>query len=440
MKKVRLAAVLAGLIGVSAFASSGRAQDRPTPVVLRAARLFDGHSDALIEPGLVVVEGEEIVAVGSEADVPDAAKVIDLGDATLCPGFIDCHTHLTAQLDAPFDTMVVRGLRRTVPEKTLYAAAYARRTVEAGFTTVRDVGADDLIDIGLRNGIEAGLVPGPRMLASGGGLGARGGHTDITGFRPDAFGEETGLADGIAVGPDGFRDAVRYRVKYGADVIKFHASGGVLSPGDEVDTPQLTLEEMTALIDEAHNLRKTVAAHCHGDTAAKLAIRAGVDSLEHGSFLKPETLRMMKEHGTYLVPTLMAGHSLEDRIETEFPPEIAAKGLKAIESVDRMFQQALEIGVPIAFGTDAGVFEHGRNAEEFALMVGLGMDPIAALKSATASAADLIGMEDELGTLEAGKLADIIALPGDPTEDITVTERVFFVMKEGQVVENERGE
>ena len=329
--------------------------------------------------------------------------------------------------------MIVRGLRRSVPEQTLYAADNARRTIEAGFTTVRDVGSDDLIDVGLRNGINAGLVEGPRMLVSGGSLGARGGHGDVTGFVPGAFGEETGLPDGIAAGPDGFRDAVRYRVKYGADVIKFHASGGVLSPGDEVDTPQLTFDEMSALIDEAHRLRKTVAAHCHGDSAAKEAVRAGVDSIEHGSFLTRETLELMKEHGTYLVPTLLAGHSLEDRLDA-FPPEIAAKARQAIDSVDKMFRTAVDVGVPIAFGTDAGVFVHGRNPEEFALMVENGMEPIAALKAATSSCADLLDVDDRLGTLEPGKLADVVAMPGDPTAEIAATGRVFFVMKEGRIV------
>ena len=406
------------------------------PIVLKAARLFDGTSDGLIEPGLVVVEGEEIVAVGPDAEIPDDAEVIDLGDATLSPGFIDCHTHLSDQLDADFNAVVVRGLRREVPEQTLHAADHARKTIEAGFTTVRDVGAGDYIDVGLRNAIEKGLVGGPRMLVSAGSLGARGGHGDITGFRHDAFGdEETGLEDGIAVGPDGFRDAVRHRVKYGADVIKFHASGGVLSPGDEVDTPQLTVEEMTALIDEAHRLRKTVAAHCHGDSAARDAIRCGVDSIEHGSFLSDETLALMKERGTYLVPTLMAGHSLEGRLD-DFPPEIAEKARAAIASVDRMFKTALELGVPIAFGTDAGVFPHGENAGEFALMVGLGMDPIAALRAATSSAADLIGLGDRIGAIEPGKLADLVAIPGDPTEDIGATEKVVFVMKGGQVIKS----
>jgi imidazolonepropionase-like amidohydrolase len=309
--------------------------------------------------------------------------------------------------------------------------------VEAGFTTIRNLGADDFIDVGLRNAIGAGLVPGPRMLVSAYALGARGGHSDLSGFRHDVF-DEADEAKGIAVGPSGFREAVRYQVKYGADVIKFSASGGVLSVADEVDTPQLTFEEMAALVDEAHRLRKKVAAHCHGDSAAKDAVRAGVDSIEHGTFLSAETLRMMKERGTYLVPTLMAPDYMKDRLD-KFPPEIAAKGRAAIAAVSRTFRDALRIGVRVGFGTDAGVYPHGGNAREFRLMAGLGMPPIEALKSATSANAELLGIATKVGALEAGKLADVVAIPGDPTADITATERVTFVMAAGRVVKGGDG-
>ncbi len=416
------------------------AETSTEPIVLKAARLYDGSSAGLVAPGVVVIKGNKITAVGPAAEIPANAKIIDLGDATLMPGFIDAHAHLTMQLDIDFNATIVNNLRREVAEQTLYAVQYARTTIEAGFTTVRNVGANDSIDVGLRNGIRNGLILGPRMLVSGNGLGARGGHSDETGFRHDALGDTmSGIEQGIASGPDGFRDAVRYRVKYGADVIKFSASGGVLSLGDEVDTPQLTLEEMQALVDEAHRLRKRVAAHCHGDSAAKEAIIAGVDSIEHGTFLTPETLALMKEHGTYLVPTLMAGHSHKDSLD-KFPPEIASKARRAIAAVNDMFKNALKIGVPIAFGTDAGVFDHGRNAEEFAIMVGLGMDPIDALRTANATGAQLLGISDQVGTLAADKLADVIAVPGDPTVDITATERVIFVMKEGKIVKHSGSE
>jgi imidazolonepropionase-like amidohydrolase len=404
----------------------------PRVTVLRAARLFDGRSDKLESPGVVVVTGRKIVAVGPAAEVPEGATVIDLGDATLCPGFIDAHTHLTGQMGDDFNKYLVEGLRREVAEQAIYAASYARKTVEAGFTTVRNLGAAELIDVGLRNGIDRELVPGPRMLVACYALGAIGGHSDESGFRHDLF-PQHGTSRGIATGPDGFRAAVRTMVKHGADVIKFSASGGVLSLADAVDTPQLTPEEMAALVDEAHRLGKKVAAHCHGDRAAREAIRAGVDSIEHGSFLEPETLRLIASRGMYLVPTLMAGHWLEGRLD-KYPPEIAAKGRAAIKAVDGMFREAVKAGVKVGFGTDAGVYPHGLNAREFALMAGLGMRPIDALKSATSVDAELLGLSARLGTLEAGKLADLVAVPGDPTEDITATERVSFVMKEGRVL------
>jgi imidazolonepropionase-like amidohydrolase len=406
----------------------------PRVTVLRAARLFDGKSDKLESPGVVVVTGRKIVAVGPSAEVPEGATVIDLGDATLCPGFIDAHTHLTGQMGDDFNKYIVERLRREVAEQALYAASYARKTVEAGFTTVRNLGAEDLIDVGLRNGIDRELVPGPRMLVACYALGAIGGHSDESGFRHDLF-PQHGTSRGIATGPDGFRAAVRTMVKDGADVIKFSASGGVLSLADAVDTPQLTPEEMSALVDEAHRLRKKVAAHCHGDRAAREAVRAGVDSIEHGSFLSEDTLAMMKARGTVLVPTLLAGEWTGGKLE-KFPPEIAAKARAALAARSTMFRNAVRLGVRIGFGTDSAVSPHGINAKEFALMTGLGLPAIAALRSATSVDAELLGIAAQVGTLEPGKRADIIAMPGDPTAEITATERVFFVMKDGKTVKH----
>jgi imidazolonepropionase-like amidohydrolase len=304
--------------------------------------------------------------------------------------------------------------------------------LEAGFATVRDVGSKDLIDISLRNAFVRGLVPGPRMLVAVHSLGARGGHTDLTGLRNDLLVQQLGPAQGIAFGADGFREAVRNQVKNGADVIKFCASGGVLSLADEVDTPQLTLEEITALVDEAHRLRKKVAAHCHGDRAARDAVTAGVDSIEHGSFLSEETLSLMKLNGTFLVPTLLAGEWTGGGLE-KFPPEITAKAKAALAARSTMFRNAVRLGVPIGFGTDSAVSPHGINAKEFALMTRLGMPAIDALKAATSGDAQLLGITAKVGTLGPGKLADVIAMPGDPIADITLTERVFFVMKEGRI-------
>ena len=411
-------------------------------VVIKAARLFDGKSNALVTPGMLIVTDGKITAAGGNATVPAGAEIIDLGDATLLPGFIDAHTHLTMMNTTDYKQAALDAIQKTVPEQTLDALANAKVTLMAGFTTVRDVGAHDYIDVGLRNAIRNGKVPGPRMLVSVHAIGATGGHCDETGYRAGAFGKETGPEEGVANGPDQVRYAVRLAHKYGADIIKTCASGGVLSLADDVDTPQLTQEEMNALIDEAHALRRKVAAHAHGAEAAKRAIRAGVDSIEHGSFLDDEALDMMKQHGTYYVPTLMALQGLTEQMDAGMyiPPAIRAKAELARASVHKTFQNALAKGVKIGLGTDAAVYPHGRNGEEFHQMVDLGMKPADALRAGTSADADLLGLADKIGTLESGKLADIVAVPGNPLQDIRQTEHVFFVMKEGVIYKNERGE
>ena len=409
--------------------------------VLKAARLFDGKSDSLVTPGLVVVIGGKIVAVGSSAEVPAAAEVIDLGDATLLPGFIDAHTHLSFPYSEDYNRAELDRLRKTIPEMALDATANAKVTLMAGFTTVRDVGSDYFIDVGLRNAIRDRIILGPRMLITVHALGATGGHCDDQdGFREGLFGHESGPLDGVINGPDQARYAVRLDHKYGADMIKVCASGGVLSPTDDVDTPQLTQDELNAIVDEAHALRLKTAAHAHGAEAAKRAIRAGIDSIEHGSFLDDEALDMMKQRGTYLVPTLMAAQGLQERFDKNVyvPPAIAAKAHAAINSMHGTFQRALAKGVNIGLGTDAAVYPHGRNCEEFHQLVDLGMKPIAALKAGTSSDAQLLGISDRVGTLEPNKLADIVAVPGDPVQNIRQTEHVFFVMKEGVVYKNEK--
>ena len=380
------------------------------------------------------MQGSRITAKGSRLAIPAGAQVVDLGDATILPGFIDAHTHVTDESSDDWNADTVAGLRRTIPEATLRAAEFARRTLMAGFTTVRDVGAGDYIDVGLRNAIAGGVTTGPRMLVAVHALSARGGHCDNNGFPYRRFGPEPGIADGIASGPDQFRDAVRFQVKYGADVIKVCATGGVLSLGDDVGAPQVTQAEMDALVDEAHRLGRRTAAHAHGAEGAKVAIRAGIDSIEHGSFLDDEAVRMMHEKGTYLVPTLMAGEYAGGRKATrKYPPEIAAKALQALDGRTSAFKRAVGAGVKIAFGTDSGVSPHGRNAEEFALLVEHGLSAAAALRTSVTAAA-LLGVERITGTIEAGKEADIVAVPGDVLRNITATENVHFVMKGGKIV------
>ncbi|PYK75674.1 MAG: amidohydrolase [Verrucomicrobia bacterium] len=408
-------------------------------IVLKAARLFDGKSNALLQNAVVIVQGDKIVDAGSNLPIPSGAQVIDLGDATLAPGFMDAHTHLTADFSGNYNERRLQQLDLNVSEQAIRATAFARATVEAGFTTVRDMGSrfvasHEFVDVALRNSINKGVIVGPRMLVATKGIGATGGHFDPTGgFRDFLFGREPDYTDGIANSPDEIRKTVRFEVKNGADVIKAAVSGGVLSLGDEVDTPQLTPAEMTALVDESHRLRKRVAVHCHGDQAAREAIEAGVDSIEHGSFMKPETLTMMKKKGTFLTPTLMASEWIMSKLDN-YPPALQAKAKAATAARSEMFRNAVKMGIKISLGTDAAVYPHGQNAKEFKLMVDLGMSAIDALKSATSNDAELLGIGQKVGTLEKGKLADVIAMPGDPTSDITATERVSFVMKEGKII------
>jgi len=410
-------------------------------IVLKAARLFDGKSKTLAQNGVVIIQGNKIVDAGSNLLAPTDAQVIDLGDATLSPGFMDGHTHLTLDFSGNYNERRLKEVDLNVSEQAILATRYARATIEAGFTTVRDlgsrfVGSKEFVDVALRNSINKGVIVGPRMLVATYGIGATGGHFDPTsGFRDMLFGHEPDFSQGIADGPDAIRKAVRFEVKNGADVIKAAVSGGVLSLADEVDTPQLTPAEMAALVDESHRLRKKVAVHCHGDQAAKEAIEAGVDSIEHGSFMKPDTLTLMKNKGTYLTPTLMATEWITSKIDN-YPPALQAKAKAAAAARSDMFRNAVKMSIKVSFGTDAAVFPHGQNAKEFKLMVDLGMQPIDALKTATGNAADLFGIAQKAGTLEKGKFADVIAMPRDPTADITATERVSFVMKEGKIIRN----
>jgi imidazolonepropionase-like amidohydrolase len=416
--------------------AEGDAVPATETIALKAAHVFDSTGTLLKDGALVVVRGDRIVSVGG-GEAPAGARVIDLGDATLLPGFIDSHTHLTFEFEKDFNRYMYTALRRFPAEQAMYAALYAKRTLEAGFTTVRNVGAEDFIDVGLRNGINAGITEGPRMLIAVHGIGVPGGHFDQFSLPPDRM-KPWGPIEGICSGADQCREAVRYQMKWGADVIKIAASGGVLSETDPVDTPQLTSEEMSAIISEAHKWHRKVAAHCHGDTAAREAIEAGVDSIEHGSFLKEDTLKLMKAKGVYLVPTRLAVYWVNKMVES-YPPQIAAKARAAAAAHGDMFKAALRIGVPIALGTDAGVYPHGMNAMEFGLMTGRGMTPAASLLAGTREAAKLLGVQDDVGTLEAGKIADIVAVPGNVLSDIHATEHPTFVMHLGHIVVQKTG-
>ena len=432
-------AVAAGLLGgASPAAQSAEVAQAPETIVLKAAHLFDSTGTALKDGATVVVRGDRIVSVGTAA-APAGARVIDLGDATILPGFIDAHTHLTLEFQKDYYHFIYNRLMRFPAEQAMYAAMYARRTLEAGFTTVRNVGADDFVDVGLRDAINAGVTAGPRILTAVHGLGSPGGHFDDYSFPPDKV-KPWGPIEGICSGPDECRQAVRYQMKWGADLIKIAASGGVLSEADPVDVPQLTLEEMSAIVSEAHKWRRKVAAHCHGDAAARIAIEAGVDSIEHGSFLTEDTIKLMKSKGVYLVPTRMAVYWVSRQADAgAYPQKIADKARAAAAAHGAMFKAALRIGVPIALGTDAGVYPHGMNGMEFGLMTDLGMSPAAALLAGTRESAKLLGIEADVGTLEAGKVADVVAVPGNVLGDIHATEHPMFVMHLGHIALQKAG-
>jgi len=401
-------------------------------IVLKAARMFDGHE--IRTPGLVVVSGSRILGVGPGAPTPAGAQVIDFGDATLSPGFIDAHTHLSGMYNADYRQNELDSLQQTVPEQTLRATENLKKTLAAGITTARDVGSADFMDVGLRNAAAAGIIPGPRMMVAVHAIGSTGGHCDgQNGFRAGLFGRETGPEDGVINNADEARRAVRYNVKYGADVIKMCVTGGVLSRTDAVDVPQLTKEEANAIVDEAHTLRKKTAAHAHGAEGAKRAIRAGIDSIEHGAFLDDEALDMMKAHGTWFVPTLVAPQGVLDAADAgvQLPPAVVEKARSVVEVHRAAFRHAVEAGVRIAMGTDSGVTPHGRNLRELELMAAGGMAPGAVLEATTRSAAELMGLDEDLGTIEEGKLADLVVLGGDPFDFAAMGDRVEQVWKAG---------
>jgi imidazolonepropionase-like amidohydrolase len=405
--------------------------EAPARVLLKAARLIDGKSKTALSPGLVLVEGNRIVQVGSAMAAPAGTSVIDLGAATLLPGLIDCHDHLTG---GP-ESVGYKSLGISVPREALYGATNAATTLRAGFTSVRNVGANGYADVALRDSIDDGGLPGPRLLVSGPPIGITGGHCDNNLLPSEYARTEAGVANG----PWQVRAKVREIVKYGADLIKVCASGGVLSKGDQPDTPQYTLKELTALVEEAHKLGRRVAAHAHGAQSIKDAIRAGVDSIEHASFIDDDGIRLAKERGTWVVMDIYNDDFiLEHGAKVGMLPESLEKERRLGRIQRESFARAWKARVKMAFGTDGGAYPHGDNARQFAYMVQFGMTPMEAIQAATVHAADLMGWGDRVGSLEAGKLADVIAVPGDPLADVRALERVSFVMRGGVVVRNDR--
>jgi imidazolonepropionase-like amidohydrolase len=400
----------------------------PTRVAVRAARLIDGKGGAPIANAVVLIEGERITAVGAGLAIPAGAEIIDLGTATLLPGLIDCHTHITG--GDPRD-YYERIFRRSPIDAAVEAHVYARRTLEAGFTTVRNVGAGEFVDVALRKAIDAGTVVGPRMQVSTMAIGATGGHADLTGFSPYLeFKEFSSIADGV----DEVRKAVRQRVKNGADLIKVIATAGVLSEEGSAGAPQYSQQELDALVQEAGMWEKRVAAHAHGTEGIKRAVRAGVASIEHGSLIDDEGIQLMKARGTYLVADIYNDdYILAEYARLKYPEKILDKERQVGRLQRENFQRAARAGVKMAFGTDAGVYPHGWNAKQFAHMVKWGLTPMQAIQSATTAAADLLGWSDRVGTVAPGFFADLVAVDGDPLRDVTTLEHVRFVMKGGRV-------
>lgn len=391
-------------------------------VAVRAARLLDVESGQIVTNAVVVIEGDRIKSVGGA--VPPGAQTIDLGDVTLLPGLIDLHTHLAYDIEGDW---VHRVVKETPADDALRGARNARRTLLAGFTTVRDIGSRGFVDVSLKRAIEAGLIEGPRIVPVGHALGSTGGHCDVTGYSPRILeqGPEAGLADGSAA----ILQALRYQIKHGAEAIKTCATAGVLSFEKPVGAQQYSEEELRVMVEEARRHGIKVAAHAHGTEGIIAAVRAGVTTIEHGSMLDDEAIQLMIQKGTYLVPTTYLAGVINLNV---LPERMQAKAQYILPLARESLRRAIQAGVKIAFGTDAGVFPHGDNAREFAVLVERGMKALDAIRTATVNAADVLGVNDR-GAIAAGRLADLIAVPGNPLENIRVLEDVRFVMKGGTV-------
>ena len=436
MKEVGLRRALIVYLFLGLFGQISIAQEagehRPSRIIIHAAKLLEVKTGKTLADQAIVIEGDKIVSVGPMVQVQRSTsdRLIDLPNATVLPGLTDAHTHLTGDPR----NIGYQSLGISIPRATLTGARNARLTLEAGFTTVRNVGAEGYSDVALRDAINAGDIPGPRMLVSGPALGITGGHCDedLLPFEYHA------TAEGVADGVEGVQHKAREVIKYGADLIKICATGGVLSKGDNPQASQYTLEEMKAIVADAHRLGRKVAAHAHGAQGILWASQAGVDSIEHGSYIDDAAIAEMKKNGTYLVPTLYLGDwFIEHAAENHVPDFLLVKAKAVMPAARKNVAHAFASGVKVAFGTDAAVYPHGLNAREFAVMVKLGLTPLQAIQAATVNAADLLGWSDKIGGIDPGKWADIIAVDGDPLQDVTTLEHVKFVMKGGAVVEDE---
>jgi imidazolonepropionase-like amidohydrolase len=435
--RARRATALAAVVLAAVAGTAGRTAAQ-TPAhgrtLVRAAHVLDVRTGRMLSGQTVVVEGERIVRLAPSGSVVAAPSdtTIELPGATLLPGLIDMHTHLTFDLSS----LGYQGLGISTAREALRGARNARRTLEAGFTTVRNLGASDYADVALRDAIADGDVVGPRLVASGPALGITGGHCDEN-LLPPSFGFHAG---GVADGIEGVQHKVREVIKYGADVIKVCATGGVLSRGDDPSASQYTLEEMKAIVADAHRLGRRVAAHAHGAQGVLWASEAGVDSIEHGHLMDDAAIATLKRNGTYLVPTLFLGEYMREHLEHGDVPEYSRQKMRDVTAAMKVnVGKAFAAGVKVAFGTDAAVYPHGLNAGEFHVYVELGMTPLAAIQTATLNAADLLGWTDRVGAVEPGRWADLVAVDGDPTVDVRVLEHVLFVMKGGVVYRNEHG-
>ncbi len=434
------------IVFLSAVAHFSFAQDAANPApapkttYLLVGRLFDGTSDNIRENVIIAIEGDRIQSVTSAADlkIPPGSNVLDLSQSTVLPGLIDCHTHLGSRADRYNE---IYNFKDTPFDHAFSGVVNARKTLEAGFTSVRDVGSDPFLAVDLRNSINEGYLVGPRIVASGPALSITGGHGDLNNFSPQTrvmmFPEERDFA--IADNVDQIRHVIRAQEKYGVDVIKILATGGVLSKGDSPGAPQFTFEELKAAAETAHMGGRKIAAHAHGTEGIKNAILAGIDSIEHASLIDDEGIRLAKQHGTYLVMDIYN----DDYILNEAPKYgLPTENLDKEKMVGRLqrenFRKAFQAGVKMAFGTDAGVYPHGDNAKQFFYMVKYGMTPAQAIRAATSSAADLIGRAKDVGTIETGKYADLIAVSADPLADVRALEHVDFVMKGGVVYKDAR--